>query len=333
MIDYIAQLKLTQILQNDNINVIVEEMWKGNVDNRQTSDGLANSVRKSSLGFAYARHFLFFDKFLSMVSLDYPLNCLYYWVLFGYELTVELFSQKKDIAKRLFKTRYIQHSMSFGYNTYTRGFRDQYLINGLFLLIILVLYIVYASILVYNQDKLYEINDKIQTLIAAGGPAQDIEDQYNNMSINGDRWWYAFKALIWINLFLSNYLCYDILVLISFKLRNIPTRALSSTFKPSFALNLIAAILAITSFIKCYSEYADPGSVSRPEEKYFRAMVETRDGSYDINAITGFFILYIMIRVMLQLMYNSVFGTLIQLMFKMVKDSIAFLIVFFMLIV
>jgi len=134
-------------------------------------------------------------------------------------------------------------------------------------------------------------------------------------------------------LFLSNYLCYDILVLISFKLRNIPTRALSSTFKPSFALNLIAAILAITSFIKCYSEYADPGSVSRPEEKYFRAMVETRDGSYDINAITGFFILYIMIRVMLQLMYNSVFGTLIQLMFKMVKDSIAFLIVFFMLIV
>ena len=127
VIDYLAQLKLTQVLQNEKINVIVEEMWRGNVDARQKGTSLIRAVRKSSLGFAYTSHHLNFDKFLSMLSLKYPFEYAYWWVVFAYEITTELFTQKKDVAKSLFKKKPIQHSLPFGYKTYTLGFRGQFL--------------------------------------------------------------------------------------------------------------------------------------------------------------------------------------------------------------
>ena len=182
-----------------------------------------------------------------------------------------------------------------------------------------------------SQEQLYKIYQRIEVLQAASAPIQDIDAEYQNLSEEGDQWWYLFKGVIWMNLVMINFLCNDILIFISFKLRKIPIGALSSSFKTSFVINIIAAILGVISFVKMYTEYDEPGLVTRPEEKYYRSMIKARDGSFDINAVAGFFILYIMLRLLLQLVYNSIFGTLIQLMFKMVKDSITFLLIFFLL--
>jgi len=105
IIDCLSQFNLLKILQHVKIDKTVEQLWYGNYDGKSyNNSSLIASIRDNEIAVMYRENHLNLDKFLSVISLDYPLAVFYWLSLFSYKIILKLF-KKESTESLLFSNK------------------------------------------------------------------------------------------------------------------------------------------------------------------------------------------------------------------------------------
>lgn len=160
-----------------------------------------------------------------------------------------------------------------------------------------------------------------------------INQGYATLEGQGNRWRDYFITFVFFTIILTTNFIQDVLVNISYWLRGIDRKNMSTVFKWITLSDLISVIMSYTLYVLFAEVYAEDRTQYRIEERNYRMMLDSRDGSVDPFTLMIVIILCISLRICLNLVYTTLFGSFVQIIIRMGIDSFIFLCIFAIVIV
>lgn len=119
----------------------------------------------------------------------------------------------------------------------------------------------------------------------------------------------------------------DAMIFLSFIVRKISIKALSTNLVYAFLFDTVQAALAIYLIVKYAGSYSIDRTLSRGEEKYYRMFLATEDGGLHPKTIFVYLVIIMIYRMLFQMVYFENFGALVMIIVKMVDKSFRFLVI------
>ena len=334
VVDYLAQFGIIKILNMHKISKIVEFIWRGNYDWRK-GGSLVNEIKTSTAGEAYRSFNIDFDTFLTVFGLKgwgyllfYSWMICYKLIVWSYQMIFKSGKYKDSVFKKGRKTK----APNYGFAAYVDSIRLKFVLETIGLIIVTVVYISYFVLWIVKTKSMIDTYANITTLSSQTQTASIISQTnlyYTTLYSTGEAWFSYFRALIVISGMTISYLLQDLLILLSYFIRRISIKALSSNFALLFVLDLVYAGFAIYLIIRFSLYYNVDRTLSRYEEKYYAMFLETKTNNLQPMHWFWYIVCVLIFRILYQQIYFGELGALVQIIIKMVVKVVRFLFIYF----
>ena len=222
----------------------------------------------------------------------------------------------------------------YGFISFTNSVRLQYIADGVALAILLLCSMIYFVYWIKSTKSMIDNYSSISTLSSQTQTSSVIaqtNNYYEKLSSNGDSWFTYFRALVILSVFAIGFLVQDMIIFLTYFVRKISIKALSKRFLLLFLLDLAHSVLSIYLITKFVLNYNIERTLTRPEEKYYRMLLEIESDTLQPMHWFWYFIWVLIIRLFHMLIYFDEygFGILIQTIVKMAIKVIRFLVLYF----
>ncbi|CAI2385041.1 unnamed protein product [Moneuplotes crassus] len=323
IVDYIAYFEFLNILNHPKMIKTVEQMWMGKYDlntfsradinyflpfRNETVSPNYGITGEESLAIMRPGHWFGFYK--------YPIWSIGIKIK---QLCDEWHQQKTGTEKVLLKGArwgfsFFKDSMYFYYNVVF--FID--LILGLTIALIF-------GLVIYEQANLIKT---FENQIESQTDPLSIEEGYATLEGEGQRWRDYYIIFILFSAVFNVNFVQDILIYISFFIRKIDRKNLSTVFKWITVADTTCIIFSYILYIEFSRVYSKDRDEYRVEERNYRMMIDSKDGNFDPFSLMIGIVCCISIRILLNLVYNTLFGSFVQIVIQMAQDSFIFLCIY-----
>ena len=338
VIDYLAQLNLLKILNLPQISKIVEFTWRGNYDYEIRKGSPVSEIKNSVIGMVYRSFNIKFDSFITIVGLKNNGSFIYYAWAICYTCIIwsyQMIFRKAKIDENKFKREHKAKAGTFGYVAFYDSIRLLYVIETIGLVLILALFLSYFVLCIIKSKDMIDAYASISTLSSQTQTASvisQINSYYSILYSSGELWLSYFEAQISLAIIAICYFLHDLMILLSYFLRRISLKTLSSNFTLLLLIDAVHSGFAIYLFIKLVFYYNIDRTLSRYEEKYYAMFLEVKTSSLQPMHWFCYILTYLIFRNLYQQIYFGEFGTLVQIIIKMAAKVIKFLTVYFIIV-
>ncbi|CAI2358728.1 unnamed protein product [Moneuplotes crassus] len=328
ILDYIAHFEFLNILNHPKMIKTVEQMWMGKYDLNIFSLSDVNyflPFRNETLSASYGING---EEALAIIR---PGHCLGFYKYPIWSISIKI----KQLAEesRKFEAgaeKILMKGARWGFSFFKDSMYFHYNIVFLIDLVIGILNSVIFGLVIYEQANMtntYENRIKNQTSLA------ELDAAYSTLEAQGQRWRdYFISFVVFTAVFNVNF-TQDVLIYLSFIIRKIDRKNLSTVFKWISVADSICVLCAYVLYVQFSTVYSKNRDIYRIEERNYRMMIDSRDGNIDPFSLMVIIIICISVRILLNLVYNTLFGSFVQIVIKMAKDSFIFLCIYTIVIV